>query len=144
MFSVDAVNQSGKRRRFARSGSARHQNDPVADVRSLFQLRRKAKRSERRNDSWDYAHHNRAASALDKNVDAEPRHSRQAIRNIAGTLLAKRIDGLLIGADQIGRNAARAIRRKYAAPGDFDRRELPVNLDLWRTPRRKNQIADLL
>src|ERR1700674_1732302 len=144
MFAVDAVNQSGERRRLARAGSARHQDDPVPDIRSFFQLRRQTKRTESRNDGRDYAHHNRATSALDKNIDAESRHSRQSIRNVAGTLLAKRIDGLLIVADQIGGNAACVIRRKYAAPGDFDRRELSVNLDLRRTPRRKNQIADLL
>ena len=99
MFAVDAVNQSGKRRGFSRSRSARHQDDPVAHIRSLFQLRRQAKRTESRNHGRDYAHHNRAAPPLDKNVDAESRHSRKSIGNVAGTLLAKRIDGLLIVAD---------------------------------------------
>jgi hypothetical protein len=102
------------------------------------------KRTESRNHGWDDAHYNRATPALDEDIDAEPRHSRQSVGNVAGTLLAKRIDGLLIGADQIGRDAARVIRRKCAASGDFDRRKLSVNLDLGWTPRRKNQIADLL
>jgi hypothetical protein len=123
-------------------GSAGHQDDAVADFCRLFQLRGQMKRTESRNDGRNHAHHNRATSALDKDVDAEARHARQPVGNVAGALLAKRIDGLLVVADQVGRDAARVIRRKRAAAGNFDRRELSVNLDLRRTPGRKNQIAD--
>src|ERR1019366_4765101 len=59
-------------------------------------------------------------------------------------LLAKRIDGLLIVADQIGRDAAGVIRLKRAAAVDFDRRKLSVNLHLGWPPRRKNEVADFL
>src|SRR5208282_344190 len=87
---------------------------------------------------------NRATSALDEDVDPEPGHSRQAVGNVARALLAKGIDGLLIVADQIGRDAPRVIGRKGAASGNFDRRELSVNFDLRPSPRGKNEIADLL
>src|SRR5271168_3374288 len=144
MLVVDAVDQRGQGRRLARSGSACDQDDSIANLGRLLQLRRQTKRTESWNDRGNYAHDNRATAALDKNVHAKARHSRQAVRNVAGTLLAKRGQSLFVGANEISGDAASVVRRKYAAALDFNRRELSVNFYLRRTARRKNQIADLL
>ena len=100
--------------------------DPVPPVTRMMPLRTFAASSNcggRRSelnvgiDGRNDAHHNRATSALDKDIDAEARHSRQSIGDVAGTLLAKRIDCLLVIADQIGGDAARVVRRKGSASG---------------------------
>ncbi len=144
IFAVDRVDQRGQRRGLARPRASRHQNDPAAYFCGFFQLRRQPKRVECWNRGRNDAHHNRATSALDEYVDAEAGHSRQSIGDVARTLLAKRTDCLLVIADQVGGDASRVVRRKRAASRHFYPHQLSVNLDLGRSPGRKNQVADLL
>src|SRR5208283_3737907 len=122
--------------------SAGHQNDSVADLGGLFQLRGKVERMESGNDGRNDAHDNRTASALNEDVDAETRHSRQSVGDVAGALLAQRVDGLFVVADQIGRDSARVIGGKAFAARNLYRVQLTVNFDLRRTAGRKHQIAD--
>ena len=126
--------------------------DPLPPVTRMMPLRTlaassscggKVQGTESWNDGGNNAHHDRATAALDENIDAEARRARQSVGDVAGALLAQRADGLLVGADQVGGDAARVIGRKHAMPASSTARQLPVNLDLRRASGREDQVAHL-
>ena len=94
------------------------------------------------NDGRNHAHHHRTTAALNKNIHAKPGQARQSKRNVASPVLAQRGDGLLVVANQIGGDVTRVVRGQKREPRHLHRDHLAIDLNLRRTARRKNQIAD--
>ena len=121
-----------------------HQHNPVAQVRDITQVSGQVQGIKFRYRGGNHAHDDSAASPLDEGVHSEARQARKPVRNIAGSLLAQRIDGLLVVADQVGGDAARVVGRERGKAIHLYRHELPINFHLRRSSRRKDQVADLL
>ena len=92
---------------------------------------------------WNHAHHDCAAAALDENIDPKAGQPGQAEGDIAGALLAQHVDGLLVVADKIGRDAPRVVRREQPQARALHRNELPINFHLRGTSGRENQVTHL-
>ena len=89
LFAIDAVEQHGKRRRLARSSRAGDQHDSIPQLCDVGKLLRQAQGSEIGDFRRDDAHHDRATSPLNKNVDAKARQAGQSIRDVASSMFAQ-------------------------------------------------------
>src|SRR5215471_8007335 len=59
-------------------------------------------------------------------------------------MFAESINRLLVVTNEIGGDVARVVRRQHSETRDLHRDHLSINLDLRRTARRKDEIADLV
>ena len=112
LLAIDAVEQHGQGGRLARSGGAGHENDAIAQLGHIGEVRGQTERSKIRNGGGNYAHHDRATAALDEDVDAEPGHTGQAVGYVARSVFAQGCDRLFVVADQIGGDVAGVIGSK--------------------------------
>src|SRR5207249_10264093 len=88
--------------------------------------------------SRNNAHHHSAATSLDKDIDPEPCHSRQGIRNIAIALLPQHADCCLVVADKIRCNATRIIGAERKHSVRVEGNELAADLYLELAPGRED------
>ena len=88
-FAIDGVQQHRQRGRFARSRRAGHQHNSIPQLRDVGQGLGQAQGSEIGDFGGNDAHHDRAASPLNENIDAKTRQAGQSKRNIAGPVLAQ-------------------------------------------------------
>ena len=141
---VDEIDERGERRRLARSGWPRHEDDSVLQAGGVGNGPRQAKVGHRRNRGRNQAHHHGKRAALAKDVDAEAGDLRGRKRQVAGALVRERSLGLHVRADQVGGNAVRVLRPEHREPRHRDRDELAVFFNLGRTAGGEDEIADAL
>ena len=112
---VDQVDDRRQRRGLAGAGRAGDQHDTVLQRGDLGEPRRQLQLLERRDVRRNHPHDDREAAALPEHVDAEPRALGQGVGQIAGALIAKRAQGVLVAADEIARDLRPCPRRAASA-----------------------------
>src|ERR1017187_697766 len=102
---IDLVDYGGQGRGFAGTGRSRDQYDSVAQVDDLVQFGGQVERFQVGNLSWDYTHHDGTGTPLHEDVDAKAIGAGHTVGHIAGTAFLQVLNGMLVVADQIGRDA---------------------------------------
>src|SRR5439155_24379266 len=101
-------------------------------------------RSTIRNRGGNYPHDHSATATVDKHVHPKAREPRQAVGNIARSLLAKTGDRLLVIADKLGSDSACVVCRERMQRGGLHRAVLAVDFLFRWAARRKHQVASVL
>src|SRR5882762_7079945 len=112
LLSINLVDDSRKRRRFAGASRARHQHNPITQADNLPQFGRQVQRFEVWNFAGDYSHHHGAGAALHEDVDPKPIRTRQAVGHIARTEFLQVVNCILVAAHEIGRYAPSILTRQ--------------------------------
>ena len=106
---VDAVENRSHSGGFAGAGGSSDQNDSVFEVGDLAELRGQFQLREGGSGLGNHAHHDRVASALHEDVDAEAAVSGKAVRKVAGALLLQGAERLFVARHEFQRNAVRVV-----------------------------------
>src|SRR4029077_19014188 len=106
------------------------QHNAVAKVGYICEVRGQMQGDELGNSGRDDAHDDGATAALDKGVHAEAGKAGEPIGDVARTLFAERVDGLLVVADQVGGDAPGIVRSERGESLNVDRHQLAVDLHL--------------
>src|SRR5262249_13287262 len=133
-----------ERRRLARAGRPRHEDDPVLERRGVRQVRRQSELLNGRNPGCDDAHHDREGAALTEDVHAEAAALGQREREVARALLLQGRKRLLVRRQQFARDARRVLGFQDRHLGDRDRTQFALLFNLRRASGREDQVADAL
>src|SRR5580698_2097475 len=88
-LAIDAIEQNCKRGGLAGSGGSGDQDDAIAQLGYIGQVRRQAERSKIRDGGGNDAHDDGATAALDEDVDAKAGDAGQAVGNVARSVFAE-------------------------------------------------------
>src|SRR5437764_10285869 len=119
-MAVDVVEDRRQSRGLTTSHCAGDQHNAVLKVGNLRELGWKIQVREIGNFSWNDAHHDRTAAALDEHIHTKAGPARQSVRHIASTLLTQGVDSLLVTADQVGCNVPRVVGSQHRKPWNLD------------------------
>src|SRR5262249_51925364 len=82
-------------------------------------------------------------SALPKYIDAKSRNSGDPIRQVGGAILLEFSHGRFVLAHQVVGDVTRVLWAERFETLVLQLNELSTHLNLWRAPRRKDQVADV-
>src|SRR5687768_4158660 len=92
----------------------------------------------------DNAHHDRVRTALFENIDAKTRIARHTKREVCRTCLFNTIERRLLIADDQFCNSRCMGGRQLLQPRDSNRDQFPGQLNLRRSSRTEDQVANLV
>ena len=141
---VDLIDDGCKGRALARTCRTCKQNDAVADIANIGELRRQPKRVEARYLVRDNAHDDRKGVSLLEDVDAEATLSGERIAEVGGSVLGELGRGFGVLAEYGHRDHLRLERGKTTQTHRRGRIERTADLDLRFLPAGEVQIADIL
>ena len=134
---VHLVDDGGERGGFSRSGGAGDQDDAVAEVHDIFELRRKVQLFETGNTIGNHAHDDGVAAALAKDIDAEAGDAGKPIGEIGGAILLQFADRMVVLAHDVVGDEARVIRAQGFQTLELQLDEFAADLDLRSASRAR-------